>query len=210
MGGSCEVEDLMALEIEAKMKVDDQGSMIARLQERGATPVGRYLEINTFYDTEDRALLAADEGLRLRVSKDLASGRSQCILTHKGPNGQGPLKSREETEVAVDNAETAARLLERLGYIRCLSFEKRRHSWKLQDCKLELDEVPRLGFFLEIEGPSEESVMRVRNALGLSDRPLIKASYIAMLSSYLQERSETAAAIVFPAEPKQKKVARAG
>lgn len=199
----------MSVEIEAKMKVEDEVSMVARLQERGASVVGRFLEVNTFYDTDDRSLLAADEGLRLRVSRDLNTGQTQCILTHKGPNRQGPLKTREETEVEVGSAEAADRLLDRLGYTRCLSFEKRRYSWKLEDCKIELDEVPRLGFFLEIEGPSEESVMRVRNVLGLSDRPLIKASYIAMLASHLQERGETATAIVFPPEAEQQ-VAQAG
>ncbi|MGE5611406.1 MAG: class IV adenylate cyclase [Bacillota bacterium] len=199
----------MSVEIEAKMKVDNEVSMVARLKDHGATPVGRFLEINTFYDTEDRALLAADEGLRLRISKNLSTGQTQCILTHKGPNRHGQLKTREETEVEVGNAEAADRLMDRLGYARCLSFEKRRHSWKLEDCKIELDEVPRLGFFLEIEGPSEESVMRVRNTLGLSDRPLIKASYIAMLASHLQERGETATAIVFPPEADQH-IAQAG
>jgi adenylate cyclase class 2 len=199
----------MSVEIEAKMKVDNAVSMEARLKERGATPVGRFLEVNTFYDTEDRALLAADEGLRLRIAKDLNTGHAQYILTHKGPNRQGPLKTREETEVEVGNAEAADRLLDRLGYTRCLSFEKRRYSWKLEDCKIELDEVPRLGFFLEIEGPSEGSVMRVRNILGLSDRPLIKASYVAMLASHLQERGETATAIVFPPDSEQQ-IAQAG
>ena len=34
--------------------------------------------------------------------------------------------------------------------------------------------------------------MRVREMLGLSERPLIKASYAAMLFAWMQERGETA------------------
>ena len=40
-------------------------------------------------------------------------------------------------------------------------------------------------------------VLRVREALGLVERPLIKASYIAMLSSYLQERGEHRSEVKF-------------
>jgi adenylate cyclase, class 2 len=198
----------MPLEIEAKMKVEDRESMAARLRSHGAVPVGKYLETNTFFDTKDRALLAADEGLRLRVSRNLLSGESSIVLTHKGPNQIGPLKTREETELSVADADNAARLLEHLGFVRCLSFQKRRQSWKLEGCKIELDEVPHLGCFVEIEGPGEETILRLREELGLAGHPLIKASYVAMLTSYLRERGEACAEINFPEPPDT--VARAG
>lgn len=178
----------MAIEIEAKIKLEDATKMEAKLREAGATEIGKFFEENAFYDTEDRTMLAADIGLRLRTSTDSLTNKVQYLLTHKGPSGNGPLKTREETELAVESAEDADRLLKKLGYKRFLSFQKRRQSWKLDGCKVEIDEVPYLGQFIEIEGPGEEAVMRVRNRLGLSDRQLIKSSYVAMLSGYLQER----------------------
>jgi hypothetical protein len=53
----------MAVEIEAKMKLDASGmdALAHRLRDSGATLVGEYLEENTFYDTEDRTMLAADD-----------------------------------------------------------------------------------------------------------------------------------------------------
>lgn len=192
----------MPVEIEAKMKLHDGDNMAALLKDRGAARIGEYLETNTFYDTDDRALLAAGEGLRLRIAQNLATGAIQCVLTHKGPTQYGPLKSREETELTVGSAEDAAQLLERLGFVRCLSFQKRRQSWQLEGCKVELDEVPHLGQFIEIEGPSEDVVMRLRDALGLGGRPLIKASYVAMLTAYLQERGEPSVTeIAFSGKP---------
>ena len=187
------------LEIEAKMKLDRPEPAVAALEAHGARELGDYLELNTFFDTEDRALLSGDRGLRLRVSTDLRTNASKCVLTHKGPDRHGPLKAREETELTVENADDAAHLLARLGFVPMLSFEKKRHSWHLADCRIELDEVPLLGHYIEIEGPSDASVMRVRQTLGLAHLPLIKTSYIAMLISHLQEHGHrTTTQILFP------------
>ena len=174
------------------MSVDNLEAVRERLRERGAARNGQYLENNTFFDTEDRSLLAADEGLRLRRMRNVETGSEQHVITYKGPRQQGRLKSREEVEVSVVGSDGTVELLGRLGYQRVLSFEKRRESWLLDGCKVELDEVPHLGSFVEVEGPGEEAVMRVRESLKLSDRPILKSSYIAMLMSHLQERGQSA------------------
>lgn len=182
----------MPVEIEAKMSVDSHDAVRARLRECGARPAGSHFEVNTFFDTDDRSLLAADEGLRLRLQRDDATGKERHIITWKGPRQPGPLKSREELELEVDGADAAVRLLERLGYLRTMSFEKRRESWEFKGCRIELDEVPHLGRFVEIEGPDDRTVLSVREDLGLSHRPLIKGGYIKLLTSHLQERGGTA------------------
>ena len=187
----------MAVEIEAKMAVPDLAPVRAKLQELGAEPAGQNLETNTFFDTEDRSLLAADEGLRLRHNLNTGSGVGEHIITYKGPRQHGKLKSREEVEVSVANSQDASELLERLGFVRMLSFEKRRESWKLGGCKVELDELPYLGSFVEVEGPSEEPVLAVREQLGLADRPIVKSSYIALLMGYLQERGNKKRVVTF-------------
>src|SRR4051812_24146095 len=132
----------MAVEIEAKMKVTDHALLRKRLLENGATKVGEFFEINTFFDTEDRSLLAADRGLRLRHRSRASGGGDEYIMTIKGPRMHGQLKSREEIEVTVGNAEDATALFEHLGYRIVLSFEKRRESWTLDGCHVELDELP--------------------------------------------------------------------
>jgi adenylate cyclase class 2 len=192
----CERER-MPVEIEAKMKVPDHASPRAQLQQLGATKVGEFLETNTFFDTEDRSLLAADHGLRIRVKRDVKANTEEFILTLKGPRLHGQLKSREETEVTVANARDMTTILEQLGFRVVLSFEKRRESWTLGGCHVELDDVPHLGTYVEIEGPGEDKVMKVREQLGLSDRPLVKASYIALLMTYLQEHGQSGRQVRF-------------
>jgi adenylate cyclase class 2 len=180
----------MPVEIEAKIKVPNHDALRAKLKDLGATRVREVLETNTFFDTEDRSLLAADRGLRIRQNHNLADNRDSYILTLKGPRLHGQLKSREELEVKVESARDMAAVLEQLGYRVVLSFEKRRESWEFGDCHIELDVVPHIVTYIEIEGRGEEKVMKVRDQLGLSDKPLVKASYIALLMTYLQEHGQ--------------------
>jgi len=187
----------MAAEIEAKMKVEGFDSLRNRLAERGAHRVGSALETNTFFDTPDRSLLAKDKGLRIRRTRDDVSGRERFVVTFKGPQQNGPLKRREEVEVEVVSGDDAERLLKALGYDPTLSFQKRRESWKLDECKVELDELPILGRFVEIEGPDQATVMRVREKLHMSDQPLIKTSYIAILAAHLKETNDPRRSVTF-------------
>ena len=98
------------------------------------------------------------------------------------------------------DARAAGELLGALGYHPVLTFEKRRQRWLLDDCRVELDEVPHLGHFIEIEGDSDEAVLAVRDALGLGEVPLIRASYIAMLTTYARDHNLPAEVIRFAVE----------
>jgi adenylate cyclase class 2 len=178
----------MPVEIEAKMKVERLDPVRDRLKELKAEFKGDAMETNVFFDTEDRALLAGDRGLRLRTATTLPDGKAKNTITYKGPRLHGPLKSRDERELDVSDPADTAALFEALGYHRVLSFQKKRQSWEIEDAKVELDELPHLGFFVEIEAATEAIVMKVREKLNLSDRPLVKASYIALLMTYLQEK----------------------
>lgn len=190
----------MAVEIEAKMKVSDHDAVRRKLAELGAAPRGRFLEVNTFFDTEDRALLAGDKGLRLRHNRDIDTLAEEFVITFKGPRLNGKVKSREELEVVVGNGPDAVELLEKLGFRRMLSFQKRRDRFRLDDCSVELDELPHLGCYVEIEGPDEAAVLRVRELLGLSAVHLVRASYIALLMAWLQEQGRHGKDIVFESD----------
>ncbi len=188
----------MPVELEAKMKVADANSVRQRVIDAGGKVLGEFAELNVFFDTEDRLLLAADKGLRIRKNRDVKNGTDSIIITFKGPRHPGPLKSREETELEVQDLDDARHLLEAMGYQKVLSFEKRRESWLLDKCRIELDEVPHLGSFVEIEGPREQIVMTLRQKLGLSAEPIIKSSYTALLMTWLQDRGEQGREVVFP------------
>jgi predicted adenylyl cyclase CyaB len=146
----------------------------------------------------ERTLKKSDRGLRLRINRDVESGAQTAVVTMKGPQQSGQFKSREEIEVEVSSAAPMAQVFENLGYRKTICFEKRRESWKLDHCKIELDEVPHLGFFVEIEGPDDARIETVRRRLGLDHAPPIKTSYVAMLSQWLEERGSLEREIKFP------------
>ena len=50
---------------------------------------------------------------------------------------------------------------------RCSASRSAARSWKLGGCTVELDELPHLGTFVEIEGPSEAAILKVRDQLQL-------------------------------------------
>lgn len=190
----------MPIEIEAKMRLDDRDALVARLRAAGATHAADLAEVNTFYDHPDGSLAQGDRALRLRTeitSPGTPNASTRVILAHKGPRAPGPLKSREESELVVASAHDADRLLRALGYRPSFTFEKRRTRYTLDACLVELDELPRLGHFVEIEGPSAEQVYATRDKLGLADVPLIQSSYIALLQEHLRGSGETTEAVRF-------------
>jgi adenylate cyclase class 2 len=180
----------MPIELEAKMKVANLSPVRERLRNLGAEPRGRVLERNTFFDSPDRKLLVADSGLRLRHTRDLDRGEEKDVVTFKGPQGAGELKRREEIEFGVTHGAAASEMFGRLGYTPDLSFEKRRETWRLGDCTIELDELPNLGTFVEIEGPDENVVLSIREKLGLSGEPLVTIGYATMVAKWLKQHPD--------------------
>ena len=177
----------MIVEIEAKIRLTEPQSLHDKLKELDATLDRQVRETNTYFDLADGELKSSDQGLRIRVEQDRASGKTHTVITHKGPRAHGKFKSRSETELGVQDARGAAQLLAVLGYQSVLTFEKDRTRYLIDGCRVEIDTLPHLGTFVEIEGDSEEAVEAVRHKVGLGDQPLIRASYIAMLTTYLQE-----------------------
>lgn len=180
---------IMIVEVEAKLRLSDPDALNAKLAELNAVHDRDILETNTYFDRPDGDLKSSDQGLRVRVEIDRTTGKTENVLTHKGPRAHGRLKSRSETEVGVSNAHAAAQMLSALGYEPVLTFEKQRTRYLLDGCRVEIDTLPYLGTFVEIEGNTDDDVLAVQAKLGLSDQPLIRASYIAMLATYLRENN---------------------
>ena len=188
----------MPLEMEAKLKVDRLEPTRLRLRQWGASRIGNHLETNALYDTADAALEKADRGLRIRVRRDLENGSEDAILTFKGPGQPGAYKNREEIETHVADPKAMAALLNALGYQQSFSFQKKRESWEWQGCHVELDEVPYLGCFVEIEGASEAAISEVQQKLGLEGIASLKTSYIGLLLKWMKEQGRDERTIVFP------------
>ena len=175
----------MSREIEIKIRLDDPGPLRTGLRELSVARHTHVLETNRIFDTPDRRLLASDCGLRIRESRPLDGGSPlQPTLTFKGPREPGPVKSRAELETPVADAQTLADILQRLGFREVIRYEKRRETWRLGDCEVCLDELPRLGWYVEIEGPRTEAVETARRQLNLTDRPPLRETYVELAADH--------------------------
>ena len=177
----------MAVEIELKVRVESHEPLRARLRREGAEFVATVLETNRIYDRADGSIRRAGCGLRIRSSRVLEGSGGGAKMTFKGPAKRGAFKTREEVEVKVGDADAAGEVLERLGFIRRLEYEKRRERWRLGECIVELDEPARLGFFVEIEGPSDEVIRSVQERLELGSLEHVSTSYVEMAARYCEE-----------------------
>jgi adenylate cyclase class 2 len=175
----------MCTEIEAKLKVDSLTEIKDKLTKLGAEPVAEQLQTDCFFDNADTALAKTDKCLRLR--RQVVDKVERFFLTYKGAKEKSNFKKRQEIELEISNADAAHKLLSALGYEQVLTIEKKRHLWRVSDCKVTLDKLPLLGDFIEIEGPDDKSIAEVQKNLGLSNVPHIPKSYASLIREQLQK-----------------------
>lgn len=184
----------MAIECEAKIKVDDLDDVKRRLERLGGVNEGEVYERNWVLDRPDDALFREGTVLRVRNTGDVGG-----VLTVKHRAEGGPFKTREEVECMVDSIDDLLRQLEMVGFGVKWLYEKHRATWLWHDCVLALDECPELGCFVEIEG-TPERIREVAVDLGLDPEKHIDAGYLTLWRDYLRERGEEPRHMVFPAD----------
>ncbi|HTV49471.1 MAG TPA: class IV adenylate cyclase, partial [Phycisphaerae bacterium] len=131
-------------EIEIKLHIKNPAELRRRLFEAGAVNVRSVLEINTFYDTPDQRLRQADSALRIRRIANDGGPASTVLVTWKG-HSTGVMHNRPSIDLTAAPREQAEQFLMVLGFQVTVGFEKKRESWKLGDCSVELDEMPVFG-----------------------------------------------------------------
>lgn len=177
----------MGREVEAKFKVESFAGVRRALRRAGASYLATVAQRDTYFDTPDKRLLKGDTGVRIRRVRYLGSGRgkkdSRPQITYKGPaRARATAKIRGEIQTRVEDARALEEILSAIGLTATITIEKRRASYLLGRCRVELDELPVIGRFVEIEAGSEKQVLAAARKLGLSGRP-IKDHYVKLLLS---------------------------
>jgi adenylate cyclase, class 2 len=164
------------LEIEVKFAVRDLAGLAGRLQRLGAVVAAeRVHEINLRFDTPAGDLSRERRVLRLRQD-------AGAVMTYKGPQDAGTdVSARQEIEFQVSDFGAARRLLEALGYVVSVMYEKFRTTYSLDDLIIVLDEMP-FGNFVEIEGPDSLSICAAAAKLGLDWEARSTASYLGLFN----------------------------
>jgi len=181
----------MHTEIEIKLAVEAFDGVRRQLVAAGAVRIGCVVETNWFFDRPDRSLAAGDQGLRIRTVDPVDGSSGPAVLTYKGPANAGPIKSRPELELTIADPDGARELLSAIGFVEILAYQKRRESWQCCSCSVELDELPNLDRFVEIEGPDRQTIVEARRRLGLAEVTVADQSYLAMLLGYVEQQGLT-------------------
>ena len=175
------------LEIELKFSGADPVELERRLESYGARLRGTLSQADEYFAHPTRDFRQTDEALRIRTEGQ------RRILTYKGPKLPAAVKIREELEVDVgtEQGATLQRILQQLGFRHVAIVAKTRRSWELvyagQPLKVEIDDVQRVGSFVEIEAvtdadnraSTEAAILALAAELGLGKAT--KASYLGLL-----------------------------
>jgi adenylate cyclase class 2 len=143
----------MKYEVEMKFPVSDLAALEARLAELAATISVAQGEFDVYFAHPARDFARTDEALRVR-----RKGRAN-FLTYKGPKIDATTKTRHEIDLPLlPEEKTAAQwmgLLAALGFTVAGEVRKSRRkahvAWQGRRVEVSLDEVDRLGTFVELE-----------------------------------------------------------
>lgn len=155
------------VENESKHRVVDRSGLVVALAALGFAAGEPDPQVDEYYDGAERPLAAGDLVCRLRVRD------TRVMVAFKGPRQRHEDGShwRVEIEFPVPDLAEARASLTGQGLTCVWRLEKRRRRYRRDGGGAEvcLDELPRLGLFVELEGaPAEVTDLRGRLA-GLID-----------------------------------------
>ncbi|HKC20775.1 MAG TPA: class IV adenylate cyclase [Candidatus Dormibacteraeota bacterium] len=172
----------------------DHAKLRELLRQRGAKRTGHYREDNYRFNGPGKS--TRNTTLRLRV----LNGGPRGVLTAKGPaKFDGGVKTREETEIDIQDVHATLDMLEQLGFRVGWTYPKQRSVWMLDGVAVTLD-VLDFGWFVELEGPAD--VLReLARSLGLDPSHALKDSYSVMAKKHESNKRLTKKAAIPVAIP---------
>lgn len=173
-------------ELEVKIRLNSLEHLqqiFERCQQLFGPPTSHVMQLDEYFDTEDRQLKKQDLVIRIR------SIEGQKIIALKSPRVQLPSGASEriELEFAAAEGEAVINQLKHQGLGVRQSSEKERWTFAHHEVEVMLDHLPFLGAFIEIEGPSENAIQEVLALLQLSSKAIERKNYGELMSEKLQE-----------------------
>ena len=183
----------MAKETETKFYVEDPDLLRAKLAGIGARLISRELEKDVYYSGPAGAQVTT---IRLRVTD------KKAVFTIKSQpeaalSPSAKLKVLEEYQVEVADAAVFSRMMGFLGYGPQLRKEKIRETYDWRGLVICLDELPYLGYYLEIEAP-EDGITSAAEALALDMTKAVADTYMQIFNRYKAASRRSDLELVFP------------
>ena len=164
----------MPIEYEAKVLDIDPEAVAAKILALGGEHTGDALMRRHVYD-----ITPGDDSKWLRL-RDTGTAVTLTVkeITHDGIDGTS------ETEITVDDFDTTAVLLTKLGYTPKSYQENNRSSYLLDGVQLEIDTWPLIPAYLEIEAASAAEVHTTAARLGYTPDDLTSINTTKVYAHY--------------------------
>ena len=163
------------LETEVKFFVGDLAELRERLLSRRAElKRPRTYEHNILFDDAVGTLEGQGKLLRLRQDESTR-------ITFKGETPEqvsSEVRVREEIEVSVGDFQKTSEILEKIGFVNRLIYEKYRETFQIGGVEVVLDDMP-FGSFIELEG-SESDIRQTASDLQLDWDKRILMNYLEL------------------------------
>ncbi len=176
-------------EVELKFHVDDLLRVEQQLAVVGFVQIEYQRHEDCYYRHPSRDFIKTDEAFRIRCVND------EAMVTYKGPRHAGPVKTREEVELAIqaDQLEQWKLIVVKLGFSPVVPVRKTRRVFtsdkaEFSGIHVTLDDVEQLGQFAEIEivvtqkqelSTAENRVTQLAKLIGLERHQ--PRSYLSLL-----------------------------
>ena len=149
------------IEIESKFKVSGditRSDLLAILKDQFIAPISSKHQIDTVFllpEQVDAPIVPGSKIMRVRDVLNPETGELQRSLMTLKVEGQAKLVS-DEYEFVVDDGNAARQMLTALGWQEVVTVDKVRLESKTENYTICIDEVAKLGLFIELEILTED------------------------------------------------------
>lgn len=171
-------------EIEVKILEIERGALEKKLRALGARKIFDGPVDVRMYDTPDRALKKKGVLLRLRKKGDVGE---LTVKTHFRRTLRAKMSSEYETHCDFAAMQT---MLSALGYVESFRMKKHRIEYALGKVRFEIDKLPRIPWFLEIEASSEREISTWVEKLGFTQSDVKNWWWHEVLAYYGHSKRE--------------------
>ena len=183
------------IEVEIKVFVKNITKIEECLLNKNFIKGAHIKESDYYFDNEVHEIRNNDQALRIRCSHDLVTDIQQNFVTFKGPKMDDISMTRKEIEIKIDNADACIEIFSSLGYKNVYPVIKERQYYHKESMTACIDQVEKLGCFLEleiiVENESEKNnalgqIISTIESFGYSKQEILRKSYLSMLQALCQ------------------------
>ena len=177
----------MERELEVKLINIDLADFKRELLKNGASLTHHEKQENILISSKTEKIICGSDYMRIRLVKDMLSGKSYNYLTYKKMVEDSEFKRAEEYTIQFDDLSNLKKILE---FIKLDSFEstfKERFSYSYKNIRIDFDYWDRNSFpfdYAEIEANSEEELIEFLNEYNISRENISSKSIKELREEY--------------------------